>query len=306
MTDLDVDNLDAICADLCTPAGLPAPIRREPIRARSTCGVDRIIMPGRRTAILKYGGAPFTAEVRILRAAGIGGVPVPQVLAAGVYGRMLVMLLEDLGDGVREANDVDGAAAAATLHRADLNTGRLRIWGSRQLCEIPDSAMGLLSELRAAGRLPTSTDLVRPLARLARQARTLTVDADMPPFGLVHGDLHPTSVHISQCGWHLIDFAMAFTGPGLLDLASWQGIRNRPDPGRVAAQIDAYTAAGGDLRAQQPRGGLPAAVWALGWHRLWSVAWLLHQAVTADDDTDDRRIEGIIRRQLASAAALLC
>ena len=306
MTTLAVEALDMICADLCTSAGLRAPIRRQPIRVWSKSGVERVTFPKGRTAILKYATHPFTAEARVLRVVAERGVPVPKVLATALYPDILVMLLEDLGDPIREATDADGADAAAYLHTVDVNPVRLAVWGSQQLSEIPDSAIGLLAGLRASGRLPQAGDLMGHLGALARRARALTVGADMPPFGLVHGELHPTSIHIGRRGWHLIDFAMAFIGPGLLDLATWQGTRNPPDPDRLAAQIHAYTAAGGDPRAHQPRGGLPPAVWALGWHRLWSTAWFLRQATAATDDTDDKRVEQIIRRQLTSAVSLLC
>jgi len=70
--------------------------------------------------------------------------------------------------------------------------------------------------------------------------------------------------------------------------------------------MHAYIAAGGDELILNPRGGHSAAVWAMGWHRIWSMAWFLRQATAASDDTDDKRIEEIIRRQIASAAGLLC
>lgn len=59
-------------------------------------------------------------------------------------------------------------------------------------------------------------------------------------------------------------------------------------------------------RRTERRGGLPAEYWALGWHRVQAVHWMLDCAVTGIDgpDTDARHIE-ILRRQLTSALELL-
>lgn len=82
------------------------------------------------------------------------------------------------------------------------------------------------------------------------------------------------SVHIGERGWHLLDFARAFTGPGLLDLASCHGILwlDTPDPARTLGLIESYVATGGPGQALAMRGGPDAASWALSWHRVWVLA----------------------------------
>ncbi|GAA1801536.1 hypothetical protein GCM10009682_24350 [Luedemannella flava] len=130
--------------------------------------------------------------------------------------------------------------------------------------------------------------------------------ADRQPFGLCHGELHPTSLHRGPAGLRLLDFGKAFHGPGLLDLATWFGTRHRPDHDRVAHLLGLYVAAGGHPDALASRGGLPAATWALGWHRVWAAAWFIEQAATgAFDATTDTAHGVIVHRQLTSAAALL-
>jgi hypothetical protein len=65
----------------------------------------------------------------------------------------------------------------------------------------------------------------------------------------------------------MLDFVRAFNGPGLLDLASRPGTTEDPDPGRVEGLLHRYVAVGGTEHVLHQRGGLPAAEWALGWHR---------------------------------------
>ncbi|MFC7483072.1 hypothetical protein ACFQX7_27985 [Luedemannella flava] len=89
---------------------------------------------------------------------------------------------------------------------------------------------------------------------------------------------------------------------------TWQpgSARHRPDHDRVAHLLGLYVAAGGHPDALASRGGLPAATWALGWHRVWAAAWFIEQAATgAFDATTDTAHGVIVHRQLTSAAALL-
>jgi hypothetical protein len=142
---------------------------------------------------------------------------------------------------------------------------------------------GILPGLLADAGLPTEpvreplrvwahsgVERLRFTHALEAAAPCRVVGAELPPFGLCHSEYHPTSLHIGARGWHLLDFARAFTGPGLLDLASWHGTLGNPDPARTTGLIKRYVALGGHQQALAPRGGLDAASWALGWHRLWA------------------------------------
>jgi hypothetical protein len=301
---METGRLDVVIADLCAQAGLAPPAMRRPVRVWQLSGVERVTLADDRTVIVKYAGPPFTGEAAVLRAAAERRVPVPEVITAEVQDEMLIMLLQDLGEHVGEPTDVDGAVAAARLHTAEVRAAGLQLWDTRRFAELPANAAKMLTTLRDQGRFAGAADLLPLLDQLARHAPALTAATEIPPFGVVHGELHPTSVHIGRGGWCLLDFAKAYVGPGLLDLATWQGTRHPADIARLEAQMHAYVAAGGTSRIHSPRGGHPAAVWALGWHRLWSAGWFLRQAISADD-RDDTRTGTILHRQITAAAKLL-
>ena len=61
-------------------------------------------------------GEPFTADDRALALAAANDVPVPVLYSFAVQVGVLRMLMEDLGQPVREAEDADGVAAAIQLH----------------------------------------------------------------------------------------------------------------------------------------------------------------------------------------------
>ena len=70
--------------------------------------------------------------------------------------------------------------------------------------------------------------------------------------------------------------------------------------------IHAYVAAGGHPDAEADRGGLPAARWALGWHRVWAAWWLLSAAAAGHHQAAaDRRHTQVVLRQLQGALDLL-
>jgi len=302
---MDLTTLDAIIDSRCEQAGLPARLARTPIRVWQKSGVERLHLADQTTVVVKYAGAPFTGEARILRALAVHGVPVPTVLAAHQTDALLVMLLQDLGERVREPTDRDGAHAAAHLHRAGVGRDGLDVWDAARLSQLPETIIQQLTLHHDAERLPATRCLLPPLQLLARHARRLVDGADIEPFGVVHGELHPTSVHIGDRGWHLVDLAMAFVGPGLLDLATWHGTRQPPDITRLQTHLHAYVAAGGHKTVLRSRGGLAATRWSLGWHRLWSVGWLLRQATTAPDDHRDPNVTDVLTRQIQAARCLL-
>lgn len=278
--------------------GLPGDPVRESMRIWAHSSVERLRFPGRASVIFKYADAPFDREHLVLRLAARHGLPVPHVQAARTEAGVLAMLMDDLGKPVREANDYDGACAAARLHRLD-GAGWLARVNTGWLATMPHRIGLRLNRLGLPGVV------AGPVRALEGAAASRAAGAQLPPFGLCHSQYHPTSLHIGERGWHLLDFARAFNGPGLLDIASWHGTLNAPNPARTLGLIESYVEAGGHRQALAARGGLDAASWALGWHRVW-VADLLTQQIERGwaDRADDIWISAITRH-LTEAATLL-
>ena len=300
---MDPTLIAALLHEVSSAAGRPVPDRL-PIRVWSMSGVERLTFPDSTTAILKYAREPFAHEDQILRAAAEEGVPVPRVLGTARRSGLLVMVLEDLGDPQREATDSEAATAAAHLHSV-APPPSLPVLDEDALATLPSKALVHLQRLRATGRWSEGTDdLTSHLHALPQAAPTRATGAGLAPFGWVHSEFHPSSLHISERGWRLLDFAHAFTGPGLLDLAAWQGLAkaNPPDPQRLRALIAAYIAAGGPNDAKAHRGDLLPEHWALGWHRIWAVEWFLEQAHRwiSDPARDPGSIK-VVRRHLPVA-----
>ena len=226
--------------------------------------------PGGATVIYKEAWEPLDREHVALRYARSQGLPVPQVLAAVEKDGRLGMIMTDLGQPDRDADDADAARVAAALHRIpaqdvlpviradDLAAMPARIADGAERHGLPEVAAGLADRLSAV-------------------APRLAAAAAVPPVGLCHSEFHPTSVIVQGDRWHTYDLARAFHGPGLLDLASWHGTVAAPDPEATVALIAAYVQAGGHPAALEPRAGLPPEAWALGWHRIWAVDWYCQQ-----------------------------
>ncbi|MCO6011062.1 phosphotransferase [Actinoallomurus purpureus] len=293
-----------LLSDLCQAAGLPLP-QREQIRVWSMSGVERLTFPNGTTTVFKYATEPFTREDQALRLATRHGLPVPEVIASTVTGGWLGMLLEDLGPTFRDADDRDGVAAAVVLHRAD-SAAELPILDEEALRALPNRALRHLHGLQEAGRWQNTTAIGEALTRIADAAEQRAGGTRIAPYGWVHSEFHPTSIHIGERGRHLLDFARAFTGPGLLDLASWYGTVDEPEPARVRTLIESYVDAGGHPDALAERGGLQAEAWALGWHRIWAVEWFMEQAICwiNDPDTDPAYVK-VVHRHLDDAERLL-
>lgn len=282
-----------------------AMVASEPIRIWRLSGVERLRLHDESSVVFKYAVAPFLDEHVVLTDLSRQGVPVPAVRAATMVDGMLGMILEDLGEPVRDATEHDAAAAAVRVHAAEAPAGLDR-FGERELAALPGQALDYLNQLQAAGRFRDAEDLRHHLTALDHVAAQRAAGADQKPFGLCHGELHPSAIHIGHHGWRVLDFAMALHGPGLLDLAAWSGLRPPADPPRTRALIERYVLAGGHPDAMAERGGLPAERWVLGWHRVQAAHWLLGCAVHGVDapDTDNRHVT-VLRRQLADARDLL-
>lgn len=284
---------------LLADAGLPADPAREPLRVWEHSGVERLRFSGQASVVLKYADAPFDREHLALGLAARHGVPVPRVRAARTAPGVLLMLLDDLGEPAREASDDDGARAAVRLHAADAAGGT---WLGRVDTAVLAAMPHRMADRLARLELPEAARLALTLGAAAPHR---AAGAELPPFGLCHSEYHPTSLHIGPRTWHLLDFARAFTGPGLLDLASWHGTIADPDAARTQALIESYAAAGGHTQALAARGGLDAASWALGWHRTWVADWYTEQIERGWAEGAEDTWTAAITRHLTEAASLL-
>ncbi|WP_327595261.1 aminoglycoside phosphotransferase family protein [Streptomyces chartreusis] len=290
--------------NLLTMAGRTNAVREE-VRVWSMSGVERLTFPDATTAIFKYAKRPFDNEDQALRLAHTLGVPVPQVHASAVLDGWLGMLMEDLGPAVRGSDDLDGTAAAVVLH-GTRTAPALPVLDQARLRTLPNRSLEHLALLRKAERWQETDDVEDALDRIAQAAEARSAGTTVAPFGWVHSEFHPTSLHIGQHGWRLLDFARAFTGPGLVDLASWHGTLDTPDPVRLRVFLEQYVTAGGTPDALTRRGGLAAENWALGWHRMWAVEWFMDQSIRWINDpaTDPAYIKAV-RRHLTDVLHLL-
>ncbi|MFD3580398.1 aminoglycoside phosphotransferase family protein [Streptomyces sp. NPDC058644] len=301
---MDDSLISTLLTDLCVIADQPTPTREE-IRVWSMSGVERVTFPDSSTAIFKYAVRPFDTESQALRLARTRGIPAPQLHACAHRDGWLGMLMEDLGTPIRNADDLDGAAAAVVLHNARIAHG-LPLFDESALCSLPARALDHLDHLRKADRWPDTEDIESALDHIAQAAATRAAGTMTAPFGWVHSEFHPTSLHIGQRGWRLLDFARTFTGPGLLDLASWHGTLHAPDPTRLRVFIEQYVTEGGTPDVLAQRGGLSAEQWALGWHRMWAVEWFMEQSIRwINDPATDPSYIKVVRRHLTDILRLL-
>jgi hypothetical protein len=301
---VDAHVIDDLYRDLVDTTGIGTPTR-EPLRVWTLSGVERLHLSDISTVIFKYAAAPFTGEDQALVLAADHEVPVPKLHASTVREGILGIIMEDLGTPLREATIHDGAAAAVRLHAAGV-VPRLDTLDQQRLAALPGQALQRVTMLQESGRWTGVDDIADILQALFRCASARATGAQLEPFGFCHSEFHPTSIHIGQHGWRLLDFARAFNGPGLLDLASWHGTIDDPDSVRMGELLDAYAGAGGHRQVLAVRGGLPAQQWALGWHRVWAVTWYLDQAVHwINDPSTDLVYVDAVRRHLLEGAELL-
>ncbi|MET8149095.1 aminoglycoside phosphotransferase [Actinoplanes sp. NPDC005259] len=271
--------------DRCVGACQADALRRETIAVGPYSVVERLILPHGSTAILKRTDASmFPAEANALTAAGRAGAPVPTLQATCTHADTAYLLMEDLGPAIRPADSSDTAYAAARLHRYGAHTSHGDLLNETGLSELPHRGTAALD--RIARKHPGKLDAIRRLLRqIAERTPDRTAGAQLPPFGLCHGELHPSAVHVTASRVMLLDLAVAYTGPGLLDLAAHFGSNTQPQPAAMRHLIHQYVQAGGPTSATANRGGLTAEVWALGWHRVHSAIWHLENHRSASDLT---------------------
>lgn len=281
-------------------AGLFGNLVREPVRVWAHSGVERLWFPGHVSVIFKYADAPFDREHIVLKLLERQGIPVPRVHAVETMSGGLAMLMDDLGDPLGTASDDIGAKAAARLHAVNLrkDDAELPVLDGARLAVMPNYIAASLARLGL-------TEDERIARTIALAARSRLEGVTMAPFSLCHSEYHPSSVHIGSQGWHLLDFARAFIGSGLLDLASWYGTIDEPDTDRLSNLIERYICAGGHTTAASKRGGLDAASWALGWHRIWITYWYLQQIDMGWAKGNEQTWITTITRHLGEAANLL-
>ncbi len=301
---LDQSTVDQLRRDLLTDAG-HVQTGRQVIQAWELSAVERLFLADGSSIVYKAATAPFTGEAAVLRALGEQGATVPVVRRSAIRNGTLGMLMDDLGDPLRPPTAADAATAAAQVHALP-HMNMLPTFDQAALARLPEQALEALTALRQQERFLDTGPVEELLEKLAMVARRRANGAERPPFGLCHGEFHPTSLHVSRTGCHLVDWAKAFNGPGLLDLATWFGTRTPAEPRRLTRLIHAYVGAGGHRDAAAGRGGLPAERWALGWHRVWAARWFLTTAAAGHHgpDTDQRHCQ-IALRQLLGAAEML-
>lgn len=295
---MNTTDVTATLPSLLTEAALPDQYDRQPIRVWARSGVERLTFDGGASVVLKYAETPFDTEDHILIAAAGAGLPVPAVHASAHVGDLLVMLIEDLGNARRQADIDDGARAAVQIHTVT-NLPGLPTLGQKDLSNLPVNASEILT------RYDAPDDAVAAASALTSAAATRAMGADLAPFGLVHSEFHHTSLHVTDDGVRILDLARALIGPGLLDLASWSGTIDSPDVESLWNLIDLYRAEGGAPEASADRGGIDAAAWALGWHRVWAAEWFAHQLDLGWAEGAEDTWLNAITKHLLEAATLL-
>lgn len=302
---MDRTRVTGMLDDLCERAAFPKPTAREEVRAWQLSAVERVRLPGGRSLIFKYAAEPFTSEYRAIEFARDRHIPVPDVYGSIQSDHMLGMLMQDLGEPLHDASDRDGVHAALLIHAAG-RAPEMHQLDRHTLSGLPSLASSHLGRLQAAGRWQGVDDVAEGVAILRECAEARSAGAELDPFGLVHSEFHPTSLHVGSGGLRLLDFARAFNGPGLIDLASWHGTVEAADPDRLREFLEQYVAAGGAPDTLAKRGGLAAESWALGWHRVWAIEWFLDQSIRwINNPEDDPIYIEAIRRHLGEALRLL-
>ncbi|MEV0428238.1 aminoglycoside phosphotransferase [Micromonospora sp. NPDC050495] len=304
MIAIDAALADQLRRDLLTAAGHQR-TGGQVIQEWELSTVQRLYLSDGSSVICKLATSPFTGEAAVLRSLNEHGAAVPHLHGYTLRPQALGMLMDDLGDPIRPPTTAEAAAAARAVH-AIPPMPTLPAFGQQTLARLPEQALAALDALHRQGRFLDAGLIGELLRRLAVVAGRRADGAEREPFGLCHGEFHRSSLHVRRTGCRLVDWAKAFTGPGLLDLATWFGTRTTTRPAQLTSLIRAYVAAGGSPDAHSDRGGLPAAQWALGWHRVWAAWWFLTTATAGHHQphTDSHHTQ-VVHRQLHAAAQLL-
>lgn len=281
-------------------------MHRRRVRGWSMSSVERVYLGEGGSVILKSAAESFAGEPAFLDHAALHGVPVPRLFASlRTADRGMAMLMEDLGDPIREADLADAATAAVAVHRCPSRSGR-PVLDVDALTGLPVRALAWLEDLKSVGRWLEADDIRVSLERVAELATRRAKDADIPPYGMCHSEFHPTSLHLGEGGMRILDWARAYTGPGLLDLVFWQGTPDPLDIRKVSDLINAYVDAGGTTEAKATRASLPPHRWAGGWAKMWNVEWFMESAVRYQTSGhNDHRDQQGIRRDLAEVLECL-
>ena len=267
--------------------------------------VERVFLDGGGTFILKRSRHPLTDEARVIHSLRESDVPVPELVMSCVDEDILTMILEDLGPPVRQPTLSEAASAAVALHRT-APPEWLPVLDEAALRMLPARIRRGVEDLTSSGRWQEVDEVCALLDRIIACAPRISRGASTPPFGLCHSEFHPTSLHVGTHRTAVVDWARAFIGPGLLDLASYGGTIDPPDPAACRSLIEAYRAAGGSEEATDQRGGLPAQDWAIVWHRLWAVDWYVESCNTWMTERElDSIWQSAVERHLGEAASFI-
>lgn len=267
--------------------------------------VERVVLEGGATFILKRSRHPLTKEARVIHGLRETDVPLPALCMSRVDGDILTMILEDLGPSERQPTLEEAASVAAKIHKAT-PPGWLPILDETALRSLPVKIRRGVEDLASAGRWRELGPIHGILDKIDANSALISRGATTPPFGLCHSEFHPTSLHVGTNRAAVVDWARAFIGPGLLDLASYGGTIDPPDLAACRSLIEAYRAAGGPTESSDQRGGLPAEEWAIVCHRLWAVDWYVESCNTwMTDREQDSAWQTTVARHLDEAANFL-
>ena len=267
--------------------------------------VERAFLVDGSSIILKRSKSPLIDEGRILQSLRDTDIPLADLYLAHAEDDTLTLLMEDLGPSKRQPTLKEGAAFAVRAQAAP-PPENIRVMDEQALQGLPLKILEGIESLASSGRWRRVDRLLGLLDRINAFAPDLSQGATTPPFGLCHSEFHPTSLHVGTVKTALVDWARAFVGPGLLDLASWFDIVNPPDRTACRSLIDAYVAAGGAPETSARRGSLPAENWAFFWHRLGAVEWWVASCTSwMNDHTQDPAWQQAVEGRLKDAHSFL-